>query len=144
MLRKRHDAQSFHKLYNEHTEPLPYDSTAPLMLSYHEPWTQRLADGWKLFWRAVIRKINQLLNLLLVTLILLLAARFVLVLFGITTSMFTQWVYELSGPLVLPFDNIVPTILYSGYHIEVSTLIAVMIYCIIRLILSGFLRILIS
>lgn len=142
-----HDAEPFYyTLHNEHTDPTLRTVTAPLPEEYrpHINWPQRFSYSWKSFWRATVRKINQFLNFVLVLLSLLLVARFLLTLFGITTSLFAQWVYLLSWPLILPFDNMVPVVTYSGYRIDASTLVALAVYFVARLLLSGILKILVD
>ncbi|HEX4203646.1 MAG TPA: hypothetical protein VHZ51_05525 [Ktedonobacteraceae bacterium] len=132
---------------NEHTDPAMRSVTAPLPPMYQPPratWSQRVSYGWSNFSRALVRKINQLLNLAMLVLILLLCARFLLTFFGVTDSLFAQWTFLLSWPLALPFEQIAPNIVYGAYHIDVSTLVAIAVYFVVRWLISAFLRLLVS
>lgn len=59
----------------------------------------------------------------------LIAIRFLLELFGAsTTTDFTSFVYSLTTPLVSPFQGIFPTPARSGYVFDGAALLAVIVY----------------
>jgi uncharacterized protein YggT (Ycf19 family) len=108
-----------------------------------EPWISRTLHGIANFFASFIKKINQLLALALAVLLLLLFTRFILYFFHLTTSQFSYWVFLLSTPLVAPFENLLPSLPYRGYTIDVSTLIAILGYALGVTILRQFLKLLV-
>ena len=96
------------------------------------------------FFTAIINKINQLLAFALSVLLLLLFTRFILRFFGLALSQFAYWVFLLSTPLVAPFNNLLPPLSYNGYIIEVSTLIAIVVYALVVTIARQFLKVLVA
>jgi len=93
---------------------------------------------------AIVNRIRQLLALALLVVWLLLAARFLLIFFALTHSIFSQWVFYAASPLMFPFNNFVQAFPYSGYSIDVSTLVAMAVYMAAALIARRFLRILVA
>lgn len=135
--------------YDDVTEPHPIDgrnATAPLpaIALPRESWFARAMRGIGRFLAAIIKKINQILALGLTVLLLLLLARFALVFFGLKLSLFARWVLQLTAPLVLPFNNFLPAIPYQGYSIDVSTLIAIIVYTLAVMIVRQFLKVLVA
>lgn len=131
------------RLYNENTEPVFPTVTAPFpanQLLLREPWWKRFLRGVGLFFATVIRKTNQLLALALLVALVLLATRFLLTFFALKTSLFAQWMYWLSEPLILPFNNFLPTLPYDGYLIDASTLVAIIAYTVVILLARQFLK----
>lgn len=132
------------------TQPFVVRATAPIpSLQYSQqiptpPETrgQRFRRRTQIFFKAVLRRVNQLLALALIVDLLLLLSRFALHFFGITTSIFTSWVYQLTNPIVYPFDNLVAPIPYSGFSIDVTTVIAAVASIIVFFIVRRLLRIL--
>ena len=98
--------------------------------------------GTGTFLSFIINKIRQLVALALTVLLLLLFTRFVLHFFGLTRSQFTYWVFQFSEPLVAPFNNLHPPLPYNGYSIDISTLVAMLVYIVLAMIVLRFLRIL--
>ncbi len=96
------------------------------------------------FFTAIINKIDQLLSFALAVLLLLLFTRFILRFFGLSLSQFAYWVFLLSTPLVAPFNNLLPPLSYDGYIIEVSTLVAIIIYALAVTIARQFLKVLVG
>ena len=96
------------------------------------------------FFTAIINKINQLLSFALAVLLLLLFTRFLLRFFGLSLSQFAYWVFLLSTPLVAPFNNLLPPLSYDGYIIEVSTLVAIIVYALVVTIARQFLKVLVG
>jgi uncharacterized protein YggT (Ycf19 family) len=96
------------------------------------------------FFTAIINKINQLLSFALAVLLLLLFTRFILRFFGLSLSQFAYWVFLLSTPLVAPFNNLLPPLSYDGYIIEVSTLVAIIVYALAVTIARQFLKVLVG
>ena len=96
------------------------------------------------FFTAIINKIDQLLSFALAVLLLLLFTRFILRFFGLSLSQFAYWVFLLSTPLVAPFNNLLPPLSYEGYIIEVSTLVAIIIYALAVTIARQFLKVLVG
>ena len=89
-----------------------------------------------------MRKINQFVGLILAVVLLLLLARFLLIFFQITTSIFTAWVYQVTGPLVYLFTNLVAPIPYNSFVIDVTTIIAAVVWLVVALVIRRFLAIL--
>jgi uncharacterized protein YggT (Ycf19 family) len=96
------------------------------------------------FFTAIINKIDQLLSFALAVLLLLLFTRFILRFFGLSLSQFAYWVFLLSTPLVAPFNNLLPPLSYDGYIIEVSTLVAIIVYALVVTIARQFLKVLVG
>jgi hypothetical protein len=116
---------------------------SPLSSSeYLSPWSRsrRNQRNIKTFRRAAISKLDQFLNLVFTVIILLLLTRFLLRFFNVTASLFTRWIYKLSVPLILPFNNLGPILPYNHYHIETFTVVAIVAYCIVRMLIGKFLR----
>jgi len=133
--------------YNEITEPVlpPITTPMPRVALPHESWISRALRGIGAFLSAIIRKVNQLLALALAVLLLLLFTRFVLDFFHFSSSgsPFSYWVYYLSTPLVAPFrSNLLPALPYNGFTIDVSTLIAIVVYALGVTIVRQFLKVL--
>src|SRR5436309_11313896 len=135
-------------LYDDVTEPLPVltgvSVTTPLPISTQprEFWLRRFIRGIGNFFAAIIAKVNQLLALGLAVLLLLLFTRFILLFFSLKLSDFAYWVFYLTTPLIAPFEHLVPALPYEGYSIDVSTLIAVLVYALGVTIVRQFLKIL--
>ena len=92
----------------------------------------------------MIKKINQLLALALTVLVLLLFTCFIFHFFSISSSQFASWMLLLSAPLVTPFNGLVPLLPYDGYSIDISTLIAIIVYTLAVTIARQFLKVLAS
>ena len=133
-------------LYSSITEPMLPSITTPIprIALPHESWMRRSVRGIAEFIAFLIKKINQLLALALAVLLLLLFIRFILYFFHLTAaSQFSYWVFLLSTPLVAPFENLLPSLPYQGYTIDVSTLIAILGYALGVTIVRQFLKLLI-
>ena len=132
--------------YNTNTEPVLSSITAPIPISHlpREAWSSRFSRGFRNTIVAIVRKINQLLALALSVLSLLLFTHFLLSFFDITTSLFARWISLLSAPLLLPFNNLLPPLPYSGYMIDVSTLVAIVVYIVAVTIVRQFLKVLVN
>jgi len=148
---KRHQQQSAksYMFYNEATEPmLPSITTQiPRNALPRESWMQRVSRGLGTFFRTIINKVNQLLALALATLLLLLFTRFILSFFQFSSGSsfsFSYWVFFLSTPLIVPFQNLFPALPFNGYIIEVSTLIAILAYTLGVTIVRQLLRVLVA
>ena len=139
--------------HGEQTQPFVVRATAPIpSLQYSQqlptPFTppetrsQRFRRRAQTFFKAVLRRAYQLLALALIVDLLLLLSRFALHFFGITTSIFTSWVYQVTNPIVYPFDNLVAPIPSNGFSIDVTTIIAAIASIIVFLIVRRLLRIL--
>ena len=140
------DDSVFHSMYNQATDPLMRGGTVPTPAPYilKETRGQRIQRNVKSFFAAIVRKLNQLIGLGLVVLLLLLFTRFLLDFFEITTSVFTSWISTLTAPIVYPFVGLVPAIPYKGFSIDVTTLVAIVVWTIAVLILRQFFRVLTS
>ncbi len=134
-------AQSMH---NQATDPSMRRVTTQLGTPYvlKETRGQRVQRATKSVFAAIFRKINQLIGLGLTVLLLLLFTRFLLNFFGISTSVFTGWVHFLTDPLVYPFENLAPTLPFNGFSIDVTTLVAIVVWTIAILLVRQFIRIL--
>jgi hypothetical protein len=126
---------------NDRTDPALRGVTAPIpgTLVLREPWTRRSLRAIGHFFAAIIRKINQILALALFALELLFIARFLLIFFDLTASLFAHWVFAISAPLILPFNNLSPILPYQSFNIDVSTLVAMVVYAIAVLLVRRFL-----
>lgn len=61
--------------------------------------------------------------------VLLLAFRFLLLLFGANPlADFTVFVYDSSDPLIAPFEDVFPTLEAASFTLEISTILAVIVY----------------
>ncbi len=149
MKRQRRRSADDYALYNDVTEPMlsTITTTMPPIALPHESWLQRIFRGLGTFLSFIINKVNQLLALALATLLLLLFSRFVLVFFNFSSNdgpfSFSHWVFYVSAPLVVPFQNI-HSLPYNGFIIEVSTLIAILVYAIGITIARQFLKVLVA
>lgn len=78
------------------------------------------------------------INLVFGLIELIIALRIVLKLFGAnTTTPFVQWINDVSGSLVYPFQGIFPSpVLSGGFVLEVSSIIALLVYAIIGYIIG--------
>lgn len=128
------------------TEPWWPDSTAPVPPQYlsNLPWHRRALYSIGRFCAALIRKLNQLLGFLLWILTLLLAARFLFTLFGLTHSLFSQWIFAASAPFMFPFERFMPISHYGGYAIDGSILVAIFIYWLGVFLVRRFLKLLVT
>jgi len=140
------EIENFYGLYDEGTDPMLPRVTAPLPFSAfpRESWIHRLARGIGNFFATVINKINQLLALALAVVLLLLFTRFILLFFGLTLSEFVYGVFYVTGPLVAPFEHLLPTLPYDGYSIDASTLVAILVYTLSVTIVRQFLKVLVQ
>jgi uncharacterized protein YggT (Ycf19 family) len=142
----RNDENTVYTMHNQATDPLMRSVNVPLSTPYilKETWTQRVQRVTKGVFAAIFRKINQLIGLALAVLLLLLFTRFLLNFFEITTSVFTGWIRLLTAPLVYPFENLVPALPYNGFSIDVTTLVAIVVWTIAIVLLRQFIRILVG
>ena len=62
-------------------------------------------------------------------------------LYKVELSQFAHWIFLLTAPLVAPFDNLHPPLPYDYYSIDVSTLVAILVYIVLAMIVLWFLRI---
>lgn len=150
MKRRRRQSIDSYLLYNDVTEPMLPNMTTPIprLALPRESWIQRVLRGLGNFISAIINKINQLLALSLAVLLLLLFTRFMLNFFGFTSTggqfSFSHWVFLLSAPLVVPFQNMLPALPWNGYTVDVSTLIAIVVYATGITIVRQFLKVLVA
>ena len=149
MKRRRRQPADHYSLYNDVTEPMLPTFTTPIprIAIPRESWLLRIFRGLGTFLSFIINKVNQLLALALATLLLLLFTRFTLNFFNFSSNggplSFSHWVFFLSTPLVVPFQN-VPSLPYNSYTIDVSTLIAILVYAIGITIVRQFLKVLVA
>jgi uncharacterized protein YggT (Ycf19 family) len=149
MKRRRRQSADRYLLYNDVTEPMLSNFTTPIprIELPRESGVQRILRGLGRFFSALINKVNQLIALALAVLLLLLFARYILTIFGFSSNggggslSFSHWVFLLSTPLVVPFQNI-PPLLFNGYILDVSTLIAILVYAIGITVVRQFLKML--
>ena len=142
----RNDDNTLYSMHNQATDPLMRSVTPPLSTPYilKETRGHRVKRTIKSMFAAVFRKINQLIGLALTVLLLLLFTRFLLNFFEITTSVFTGWIHLLTDPLVYPFENLVPSLPFNGFSIDVTTLVAIVVWTIAVLLVRQFIRILVG
>ncbi len=150
MKRQRSRTADYYSLYNDMTEPIlpPITATMPPIALPHESLLQRIFHGLGAFFSFTINKVNQLLALALATLLLLLFSRFILNFFHFSSNdgsfSFTHWVFYLSTPLVVPFQNIHSLPYNNGFIIDVSTLVAIVVYAVGITLVRQFLKILVE
>ncbi len=148
MKRRRRQSADRYLLYNDVTEPMLPNITTPIprIALPRESWIQRVSRALGTFFSTIINKVNQLLALVLAVLLLLLFTRFILSFFNFSSNggplSFSHWVFLLSTPLVVPFQNMLPALPLNSYTIDVSTLIAILVYAIGITIVRQFLKVL--
>lgn len=137
--------------YNDITEPLVMQrlpsATGPLppyTALPRQTWGERTRRGLSRLLTSIVNKIRQLLALVLLVAWLLLVGRFLLIFFALTHSVFSHWVFYAASPLMFPFNNLIPPLLYSSHLIDISTLVAMAVYMAAALIVRRFLRILVA
>ncbi len=133
-------------LYSAVTDPMLPGITTPIPCIDlpQGSWPRRTVRGIANLFAFIIKKVNQLLALGLAVLLLLLFTRFVLYFFHLTASQFSYWVFQLSTPLVAPFENLLPPLPYKGYTIDASTLIAILGYALGVTIVRQFFKLLVA
>ena len=79
------------------------------------------------------RLISSFISLLIVLVEILLGIRFILKALGANElSEFAQWIYTISQSFLAPFANIFPSpTVGSGYVVELSTILAMVVYAIL-------------
>ncbi len=142
----RNEDSTLHSMHNQATDPHMRSVTTPLSTPFvlKETRGQRIQRTTKSVFAAIVRKINQLIGLGLAVLLLLLFTRFLLNFFEITTSVFTGWIHVLTDPLVYPFENLVPSLPFNGFSIDVTTLVAIVVWTIAVMLVRQFIRILVG
>lgn len=152
-MRREQDIQEQPRTFHSgNTDPFLPQLTAPLSpltLSGQlpeQPQTrmQRFGHGLHLLLNWLVRKINQILWFALLILQLALVARFIFDAFNDTTSLFAHWVMQLTDLVTLPFTGIAPTMPYYGYLINVSVLVAIVVYFLAVLLVTRFLKMLVD
>ena len=150
MKQSRRNSKDYYALHNADTEPtLPiYTITAPIPAYAlpRESWIKKLSRRIRHFFSSVIHMTRQFLALALAGVLLLLLARFALTFFAFSLGIFSSWVFFLSKPLVDPFVVLLGPLLsslpYGYYTIDISTLVAIVIYtvgvAIVRWLLKPF------
>lgn len=142
MRRKRDTISNYYAFHSEQTDPALTPITSPITFQQMTdlPPSSIKTTGSCLF--MTIRKLSQLLALGLAVLLLLLFTRFLLRLFEIKASLFTRWVFLLTTPPILPFDNLLPTLHFNGMTLDAVPLVAILVYTIVYKLLRCLLRIL--
>jgi uncharacterized protein YggT (Ycf19 family) len=152
---KRHSNMRSNVLYSEDSEPGPKNATEPVPpdttvtipsydLTPHETRRERVMRVAGNILAMIIRKVNQLLSFALGLLSLFLFIRFLLVFFGLTSSLFVHWIFALCAPFLVPFNNFIPALHYSGHRIDLSTLAAIVAYALAVTIVRRFFRVLVA
>lgn len=73
--------------------------------------------------------IQVLVNVVVVAIEFFLGIRFLLRLFGANPAApFVQWIYDMTQPLLVPFNNIFPTSRVEGFVFDFTTLFALLVY----------------
>jgi len=144
MQQSRRSRNKSHTLYSANTDPALQRITLPIPAyqfpNIHEPWHRRLARGLHYVIVFIMRKIILVLNFGLTLLLLLLFTRFLLTAFSLHSSLFASWVTEISDFPLLPFNNLLPMLLYRGLLFDSNTLIAILTYTIATKLVTGFLH----
>jgi serine/threonine protein kinase len=114
--------------------PAPPPAAPPPAALSHASWTRTLFEGIGAVFAGVMAFIYQILGVASTIISLLLMARLVLTFFQLSLGEFSSWVNLLSTPLVTPFGRwliFYPTASSpSGYTLDASTLIALVVYAI--------------
>ena len=133
-------------LYNQNTEATFIGINQPFPTDPPQSFWQRFLRGLGSFCVAIVRKINQLLMFALLVLLLLLLVRFLLHFFGVYTgvNLFTQCIFFLSEPLIVPFDHLFTPLPYQGYSIDITTMLTMVVYTVSVIIVRQFLKLLVS
>jgi YggT family protein len=149
---ERHSLASI-AFYNEDTID-PVEPDPPLDTDHSEPVTvdsiprqtraSQVRHRLRSFYSFAIDKISQIVALALTVLLLLFITRFILLFFGITRSQFAHLVYLITDPLVAPFYGIHRPLSYNGFTIDISTIVAVLIYIVVVMIIRRLLSILVT
>ncbi len=114
--------------------PAPPPSAPPPAAPSHASWIRTLFEGIGALFAGVMAFIYHILGVASTIISLLLLARLVLTFFQLSLGEFSSWVNLLSTPLVAPFGRWL--IFYhtasspSGYTLDGSTLIALVIYAV--------------
>jgi hypothetical protein len=90
----------------------------------------------------VMNKLERLFIFLTLVLQLLLATRFMLRFFVLSSSIFANGVYLISDVFVYPFVGLLPDWPCDSFVIETVTLVAILVYAVLALLVLAFLRIL--
>jgi len=133
--------------YNEDSiEPMDHDDSEPVTVDAfpRETRASRFRRRLGSFYSFTIDKISQLVALALTVMLLLLLTRFILLFFGVTLSQFAHLVFRITDPLVAPFNGIHRPLPYNGYSIDISTLVAMLVYIVLVMIIRRLLSILVS
>ena len=150
MKRQWRQPADHYSLYNDATEPMLSTITTPMprIFLLRESWLHRVFRSLGTFFSVIINKVNQLLALALAVLLLLLFTRFTLSFFHFSISggpfSFSYWIFFLSTPLVVPFQNMLPALPYYGNSIEVTTLIAILVYTMGITVIRQFLKVFVT
>ncbi len=150
MKRQWRQPADHYSLYNDATEPMLSTITTPMprIFLLRESWLHRVFRSLGTFFSVIINKVNQLLALALAVLLLLLFTRFILSFFHFSISggpfSFSYWIFFLSTPLVVPFQNMLPALPYYGNSIEVTTLIAILVYTMGITVIRQFLKVFVT
>jgi hypothetical protein len=140
--RWRNEAERQSVLYNQNTETAFIGFNPAFPTDPPLPFWQRFLHGLGSFCVATVRKINQLLMFALLVLLLLLLARFLLHFFGVYTgvNLFSQEIFFLSEPLIVPFDHLFAPLPYQGYSIDITTTLTLVVYTVSVIIVRQFLK----
>lgn len=146
MRRKRRDLEEYPTPHNEITQPIPHHLTAPLATGVllREAWPQRFSHGAGNFMKAVVQKIARLFWLAFTVLVILLLTRMALTAFNLTSSIFSQWIFQITEPAFFPFKNLIPMFLYNGMKIDASILVAIAVYALLVNLALRIIRILVE
>ncbi len=144
--RWRNKAERQPILYNQDTEATFIGINPAFPTEPRQSFWQRFLHGLGSLCVAIVRKINQLLMFALLVLLLLLLARFLLHFFGVYAgvNLFTQCIFFLSAPLIVPFDHLFAPLPYQGYSIDITTTLTMVVYSVSVIIVRQFLKLLVS
>ncbi len=79
----------------------------------------------------MFRILRRLVNLVSFIIELLLIIRLIFKFFVVNENTpFVSWIYTITAPLVAPFARILPNWKFSGFVVDFSTLVAIIVYAI--------------
>lgn len=86
-------------------------------------------------------KVNQIVWYIIGLINILIGLRFILLLLSARSAQFTNFIYNLSYPFVVPFLGIFPSPSVETSYFETASLVAIIVYIILGFIINGLLNI---
>ena len=87
-----------------------------------------------------ISKVNQVIWYAITLIILIIAARLVLLLLGANNTSFVSYIYSLSRIFILPFTNIFASPTYGSSYLDTASIVGIIVWVILGFILTSLLN----